>query len=244
MEKVIIEIARTPLPTILVMAGILFLFLAIVGKLGTGTVISPERQKAAQILGSLLLLGGVILYIQRPSLPADKQPASTPAAQHPVTVPEQSEPSKKIPELGTPQTRTFKDHIRSIEMRMQKIEEELATIPQSPASLDELEHFRQEHEVQLADMENKLVEFRGEVEELGRHLSDDSDARASIQQLEHETIPDLEAGKEELQQKLELLRVEIQEAQKKLALEKELQDLAQQKQTLQETVRRSDRQMK
>jgi len=199
MEKVIIEIARTPLPTILVMAGILFLFLAIVGKLGTSAVISPERQKAAQILGSLLLLGGVILYT--------------------VTVPKKSEQPKIIPELKTQKNHRINDQVRAIEMRMQEIEKELATIPQPPGSLDELEHLRQEHEKQLADMENKLVEFRVQVEELSRHLSEDPDARASMQQLESETIPDLEAGKEEVQQKLEQLRVEIQEAQKKLTVE-------------------------
>ncbi len=229
MEKIIIEIARTPLPTILVMAGILFLFLAIVGKLGTGTVISPERQKAAQILGSLLLLGGVILYIQRPSLPADKQQTSTPADQPQVTGPKEPEQSKIIPGLGAPETPTFKNHVRAIDMQMQKIEEELSTIPQPRGSLDELEHFRQEHEEQLADIENKLTGFRLKVEELSRHLSEDSDAGALIQQLESETIPDMEVRKEDVQQKLEQLRIEIQAARTRLALEKELHDLAQQK---------------
>ena len=66
----IIEIAKTPLPTILVMGGLLFLFLAIVGKFGARIVVNPQKQGLAGLLGAVLLGGGVALYILRaPPIP-------------------------------------------------------------------------------------------------------------------------------------------------------------------------------
>jgi hypothetical protein len=67
MENLLIEIAKTDLPTILVMSGIMFLFVAIVGKIGASIVVDPKKQKIAGLLGSFLLIGGVILYFLRPS---------------------------------------------------------------------------------------------------------------------------------------------------------------------------------
>lgn len=76
MKDVLIEIAKTPLPTILVLAGIFFLFLAIAGKFGTSISVLPQKQKLAGLLGGILLIGGVSLYFLRTGLmpPVPQQP--------------------------------------------------------------------------------------------------------------------------------------------------------------------------
>ncbi len=75
MEDIFIEIVKTPLPTILVISGILFLFLAVVEKFGARIVVNPQKQRLAGLLGAILLVGGVALYVlQAPSTPT---PAST-----------------------------------------------------------------------------------------------------------------------------------------------------------------------
>ncbi len=244
MENVVVEIARTPLPTILVMAGILFLFLAVVGKLGAWIAVSPQKQKLAGVLGSLLLIAGLILYIQRPSapvLPSVKQAPADPLAQQPsVTVPKEPRPSVVTPAPGTP-INTLKDQIRAIDVQMQQIEEELTEIPLPRGLLHELEHFRQEHEEHLSYIENRLTRFSLELEELHSHQSVDPGVRESIQAMEHETIPDLETEKRAVQQQLEELQEEIREAQKRVELEKGIHELEMRKETLQEEISRSGR---
>ncbi|MEA3467127.1 MAG: hypothetical protein U9R57_02760 [Thermodesulfobacteriota bacterium] len=219
MEKLIVEIARTPLPTILVMAGILFLFLAVVGKLGAWIVVSPQKQKLAGVLGSLLLIAGVILYIQRSSAPAL--------------------PSVVTPAPGTSSINTLKDQIRAIDLQMQQIEEELTAIPLPRALLYELEHFRQEHEEHLSYIENRLTRFSLELEELHSHRSVDPGVRESIQAMANETIPDLETEKRAVQQQMEELQEEIREAQKRVELEKGIHELEMRKENLQEEINRS-----
>lgn len=77
MEDLFIEIAKTPLPTILVMSGILFLFLAVVGKFGAKIVVNPQKQRLAGLLGIVLLVGGVALYVLRSPSTSAFTPALT-----------------------------------------------------------------------------------------------------------------------------------------------------------------------
>jgi hypothetical protein len=51
MESVIAVLKDTPIPTILVIAGIAFLLLAIAGQLAGRIVVAPERQRWAAIIG-------------------------------------------------------------------------------------------------------------------------------------------------------------------------------------------------
>ena len=67
MVKEIVEARQsTPIPTILVVAGIVFLLLSIASQLAGRIVVPPERQRQAAIIGGLLLVVGVALNIAPP----------------------------------------------------------------------------------------------------------------------------------------------------------------------------------
>jgi hypothetical protein len=51
MESVLTALKDTPIPTILVVAGIAFLLLAIAGQLAGRIVVAPERQRWAAFIG-------------------------------------------------------------------------------------------------------------------------------------------------------------------------------------------------
>jgi hypothetical protein len=70
-KNIIGVLKETPIPTILVIAGIAFLLLSIVEKLA-GLVVPPQRQLGAALLGGGLLLIGLALYII-PLLPPERQ---------------------------------------------------------------------------------------------------------------------------------------------------------------------------
>lgn len=83
----IARLQETPVPTVLVLAGVLFLLLAFVDQIGNILLLPPQRRKSACLAGIVLLIGGVSLYL----LPA---PTTTRAgAQSPQTGVEPSPPS-------------------------------------------------------------------------------------------------------------------------------------------------------
>jgi hypothetical protein len=61
LSELIAELNRTPLSVLLVVAGLMFLMLSVVSRLGALVVVSPARQTAAAALGIALLLAGVAL---------------------------------------------------------------------------------------------------------------------------------------------------------------------------------------
>jgi hypothetical protein len=63
MESVFGALKDTPIPTILVIAGIVFLLLAIAGQLAGRIVVAPERQRWAAVIGGVLLAAGIVLYV-------------------------------------------------------------------------------------------------------------------------------------------------------------------------------------
>lgn len=63
MDNVFVALKDTPIPTILVVAGIVFLLLSIAGHLAGKIVVSPERQRWAAAIGGVLTVLGVALYI-------------------------------------------------------------------------------------------------------------------------------------------------------------------------------------
>jgi hypothetical protein len=72
MDAIINALQDTPIPNILVVAGIGFLLLAMARQIAGKIEISPERQRWAGLVGILLLISGVALHIlpSRSSSPA------------------------------------------------------------------------------------------------------------------------------------------------------------------------------
>ena len=57
------ELANTPVPTILIVAGVIFIFIAIGGQLGATVVTTSIRKGPATVVGVVLLASGLGLYI-------------------------------------------------------------------------------------------------------------------------------------------------------------------------------------
>ena len=104
MDVFIEALQKTPIPTILVVAGIVFLLLSIAGQLAGRITVPPERQRQAAIIGGLLLVVGVALHIAPPKLfddrpvPPPKPPSDTKQVLPPSPVPPSPPPSP--PPLG------------------------------------------------------------------------------------------------------------------------------------------------
>lgn len=62
MGDIVSALQGTPVPTILVLGGLLFVFLALGGKLSAGEI-PPDRRKYFGIAGSIFILFGVILFV-------------------------------------------------------------------------------------------------------------------------------------------------------------------------------------
>jgi hypothetical protein len=71
MLELIKSLATTPIPTILVVAGLFFLFLAIGGQFGAKIVTDRVKPQSAGIVGAILLLSGVAIYWLGESTPHD-----------------------------------------------------------------------------------------------------------------------------------------------------------------------------
>jgi hypothetical protein len=63
MDSVLAALKDTPIPTLLVIAGIVFLLLSIAGQLAGRIAVPPERQRWAAVIGGILLISGVALYV-------------------------------------------------------------------------------------------------------------------------------------------------------------------------------------
>ena len=82
MDDLIRTVSQTPLPTILVLAGIAFWILAIAGSLAGKITIDPSRQWAAGAVGSAFVGLGLILFFvsgQKATPPPPPEPATAPS---------------------------------------------------------------------------------------------------------------------------------------------------------------------
>ncbi len=82
MDDLIRTVSQTPLPTILVLAGIAFWILAIAGSLAGKITIDPSRQWAAGAVGSAFVGLGLILFFvsgQKATPPPPPAPITTPS---------------------------------------------------------------------------------------------------------------------------------------------------------------------
>ena len=110
MNEVLGAIKDTPLPTILVLAGIVFLLLSVAGSLAGNITVQPGQQRTAGLVGTVLIALGLALYFvpahdlkrETPtSTQAKPEPAEAPKPE-PVTVlrPEPVAESVKIQNIG------------------------------------------------------------------------------------------------------------------------------------------------
>jgi hypothetical protein len=63
MDSIIVLLKDTPIPTILVVSGIVFLFLALAGQVAGKLEVPPARQKWAAAVGAVFLGAGLLLYL-------------------------------------------------------------------------------------------------------------------------------------------------------------------------------------
>jgi hypothetical protein len=109
MESALTALKDTPIPTILVVAGIMFLLLAIAGQLAGRIAVAPERQRWAAVIGGGLLAIGVTLHIV-------PQVSVTPSAPFTPSEPNKANPPAPLPqtppaESPTPQSGDKPDHL-------------------------------------------------------------------------------------------------------------------------------------
>lgn len=90
MAELLGAVQDTPLPNLLVAAGIVFVFLAVVGELTDKVKVPRERQWLMGGIGVVLLILGIGLNLVNPSTTSDDQTAEVTAGQ--VTPPTRSPP--------------------------------------------------------------------------------------------------------------------------------------------------------
>lgn len=72
MSNFFVALKDTPIPTILVVAGIVFLILSIADHLAGKIVVSPDRKRLAAAIGTVLIVLGITLYIIPPHRSSDR----------------------------------------------------------------------------------------------------------------------------------------------------------------------------
>ncbi|MBD1873846.1 hypothetical protein H6F75_10150 [Nodosilinea sp. FACHB-131] len=74
--EIIDALKDTPIPTILIFAGLFFIFLAFVRKVGGVIEVQPAQQKWSAPIGLALLVFGLVLALNTPSEPAGSNAGS------------------------------------------------------------------------------------------------------------------------------------------------------------------------
>ena len=77
MKDIITALKDTPVPSILIIAGIVFLILALAGKLAGQIEVPPARQKLTGVIGVVLLVIGLVLYVVPPKSVSPSPVANT-----------------------------------------------------------------------------------------------------------------------------------------------------------------------
>jgi len=92
MGDIISALQNTPVPTILVVGGIAFLFLAVIGQFAADIKVSRERQVMAAVMGALLLFFGVALY----AVPVSSPDSTSTIAPAQTTTPTEDSSSDRV----------------------------------------------------------------------------------------------------------------------------------------------------
>src|SRR5919109_728282 len=103
MASVLDALKNTPIPTILVVAGIAFLLLSIAGQLAGRITVPPERQRQATIIGCLLVVVGIALHVVPPRLIPPKPPEAPPQTTPPPAI-KPDQPLQPSPTPPSPQS--------------------------------------------------------------------------------------------------------------------------------------------
>jgi hypothetical protein len=91
-------IKDTPLPTVFVVAGIVFWLLAIAGSVAGKITVRPEHQQTAGILGTVLLISGLVLsYLPAPQSRPHDATVPAPAPTVPAPAPTVPAPAPAVP---------------------------------------------------------------------------------------------------------------------------------------------------
>lgn len=93
-------LAKTPLPTLLCIAGVLFLLLSVSGGLSGKIQIPAAKQKTTAIIGAALLIVGLVIY-----LAPEKEEKIVPQPEKPVPS-EGNTPKAQTPAVNPPKTQT------------------------------------------------------------------------------------------------------------------------------------------
>ena len=106
MSDFLSALSNTPLPTILVVAGIMFWILAIAGSLAGKITVEPAKQKTAGLVGSAFIVVGLVLFFAPGPYPGgEKATAKTPQTKEsPPAQPTGPAPPEKKAELPSPAT--------------------------------------------------------------------------------------------------------------------------------------------
>jgi len=104
MENIIAALQGTPLPTLLVVGGIVFLFLAVVGEITGKFKLEDKQQKWSAIIGTLLLFSGIVLYVVPPTPPP---PTPTPTPSPPPDTPTRTPTNTPTPTATATLTSTL-----------------------------------------------------------------------------------------------------------------------------------------
>lgn len=83
---ILLKLKETNAPNLLIIAGLIFIFLSFVGKIGAIVELPAHRQKILGILGAVLLVLGIVIVVTTPN--SGSSQASTPIAIQPTSAPE------------------------------------------------------------------------------------------------------------------------------------------------------------
>jgi hypothetical protein len=125
MQEILSALRDTPIPTILVVSGVLFLLLSVADQFAGKISINPARQRLAVVIGSVLIVLGISLYIlpsattpQIGSRPEENSNSTRPATTNHETRPDemQTGPSPRKPGYGTLEGRVTNEDGKAILM--------------------------------------------------------------------------------------------------------------------------------
>lgn len=101
MNDLLSTLSHTPLPTIFVVAGIMFWILAIAGSVAGKITVEPGKQKAAGLVGTALIILGLILFFA-PGPASEGGPDTTQTRGSSSSTPTRPNPGVNCTGTGTP----------------------------------------------------------------------------------------------------------------------------------------------